>query len=137
MNELVSFEVAKLAKRKGFSAKCKHSYSETGAFYEDLESSNEFDYNNRMVVLGDNDEIKMNDLVAAPTILQLSEWLRVRHKIFPQITVSKYSHSDYIEYEGRVIKFNSSDRKYSSNLNRSIEYMNCYNTTLFCCLQYI
>lgn len=139
MNDtLVAFSTAVLAKRKGFSMECDSSFSKDGEFLQGIKSSNLFSENPYLISVGlNNDDISVNDLIAAPTQTQLSNWLRKRHKIIPELRVSKYSRSSDadITYEGRVVRFN--DKPYTSNLRRVLGFEECLEETLYSCLMFI
>lgn len=72
-DQLVSFQVAKLAKEKGFNESCIFHYGDTGELHA-------FDSGNR------HHRVKHGNIIFAPTQSLLQKWLREVHNIV--ITVS-------------------------------------------------
>lgn len=95
--QLVSFEIAKLAKEKGFKIWCpvifwlKHSKEGKSekthiAFDEDEDKWYEYNHN-----CGTDDEINESDFVFRPTQSLLQAWLREEHRIDVMPTMSRFS----------------------------------------------
>ncbi len=106
--QIVSFELAKLAKEKGFREPCSHYYFADGEFKEhevikdggyyggdysiSLESFNE-DWNNRFVTTKDGDRCfgcnnnkDYFETFSAPTQSLLQKWLREKHNMEVLVT---------------------------------------------------
>jgi len=73
IDELISFETAKLAKEKGFDEKVYREYDKSGYLRCTSKSAD--------VVLGPYDELLKSTEYPAPTQSLLQKWLREEHKL--------------------------------------------------------
>lgn len=112
---IVTFQVAKLAKEKGFKELCSHYYFNDGEFKEheviedrvyygdeysiNLEAFNE-DWNNKFVTTKDGDRCfgcnnnkDYFETFSAPTQALLQKWLREKHDIFVVVSPHIYKGS--------------------------------------------
>lgn len=84
--QLVSFEVAKLAKEKGFNEKCSHSYKQVSPIelyqHQDKKYTNSFQKVWVDVQRKNTDMLNANEFrCSAPTQSLLQKWLREEYKI--------------------------------------------------------
>jgi hypothetical protein len=90
--ELITFETAKLAKRKGFNEESFYCYNSEGGLvkpYEENGSSTDTEFRVELDDLLDYHNSKHNNTFSALTQSLLSKWLRDKHNIL----ISVYSNA--------------------------------------------
>lgn len=126
--ELISFETARLAKKKGFNELCRNVYLEDKTIHEYAyyESSTDGQYDcNKDIDQYDNSVNKLKVLCSAPTQSLLQKWLREKHNIpvlVYQADPSRKTHGCSIKWFDKVYKEQiCSGRSYEEALEKGLQ----------------
>ena len=96
--QYITFEVAQLAKEKGFNVLVNHAYDLKGEFgnYYDIVNESPFDY--------EDDHIDYDSLrYSAPTQSLLQKWLREVHQIYVDIDIDQTTYPKFCYMISRFI----------------------------------
>lgn len=104
MEDLVTFEIAKKLKEKGFREECLYHYPNCGEDYAEanyIHGDDRFDINTDYLYQCNNND---SYLIDAPTISQTLKWLREKHSI--HISTKPYNCEDGTMWLYEIRKFN-------------------------------
>lgn len=123
MNSIVTFEIAKLLKEKGFDEPCSHAYKEVESpvlyIHQDKKYNNSFkkEWQNTVRKNSHMDNATINRY-SAPTITEVVMWSFNTHKIWSTVDVNINGKFNYL-----LRQFNSKDRAWEvRNLISISEY---------------
>ena len=125
---LISFEIAKLAKQKGFKEKTFKQYEEDGYLNRISKSID--------VVIGNYEELLFAEFYSAPLQSVLQQWLRDTHKIhihiFPEdddknitwsskLFILNFGEDNEVHYKRSVGRFNTYELALEASLYESLK----------------
>lgn len=138
MEDFVSFELAKKLKEKGFKEKCLCHY-----VGEDLYYNIESPIANNQLWFSHNkfDNVWHRDNYDAPTITQVSEWLRNTHKLFiSPCVITDYQddfHRDTTYWSFIVVNIESGDSIYREYERVTEKRYESYEQTALAGIEYV
>lgn len=115
MEELVNFETARLAKKRGFQFGCSTIFVQYHKSYKYDGDASHPESHKKGEIREQNDSYMMNNshmdlsndyytLYERPTIYQLATWFRVQHKIIIEINSVCVGDQEIIQYKYTIIK---------------------------------
>ena len=130
MCEIVSFEIAKKLKEKGFYYKCFATYDKDGMLgynYVQPEKPCAIGFDDCLC----SNNIEDNGCIDAPTISQVLKWLREEKKMFVQISLFQYCYDYcildtemvYYDNEHKVLHQGPTGYSYNEAALAGIEYV--------------